>query len=122
MNWLFGKKKTHSKLKSRTPLTRKDKLLKLAQSNAYYSVSITRAGCQASSLLINKSFSFQDAPTLPLANCSAEKCTCEYLGLLNRRKYQRRIKERRQSLRMGGEDRRQTGRRKDEALWNSYSI
>lgn len=121
MNWFFGKKKTKPRLNTRAPLTRKQKLLKLAQSNAYYSVSITRTGCKESSQLINKSFLFEDAPVLPLANCSADKCTCEYLGLLNRRKSQRRIKERRRTFRMG-EDRRQQGRRKDEALWNKYGI
>ncbi len=122
MNWFFGKKKTNPRLKSRSPVTRKDKLLKLAQSSSYYSVSITRTGCQASSKLINKSFLFQDAPALPLANCNAEKCTCEYLGLLNRRKYQRRIRERRRFYRMNEDDRRQTGRRKDEEVWNHYSL
>ncbi len=121
MNWFFGKKKTNTRLKSRSPITRKDKLLKLAQSDSYYSVSITRAGCQASSQLINKSFMFQDAPTLPLANCNAENCTCEYLGLLNRRKYQRRIKERRTSLRMD-EDRRNSGRRRDDEVWNHFNL
>ncbi len=121
MNWLFGKKKTNSRLKSRAPLTRKEKLLKLARSDAYYAVSITRAGCQASSQLINKIFLFQDAPALPLDNCIAEKCTCEYLGLLNRRKYKRRTRERRTSIRMD-EDQRQTDIRKDDVLWNKYNI
>ena len=122
MNWFFGKKKTtQSKLKSRTPLTRKEKLLKLAQSEAYYSVTITRAGCPASTQLISRCFLFQDAPSLPLPNCGADKCTCEYLGVLNRRKIDRRVSERRTSIRMD-DDRRKTGRRKGEGLWSRYSV
>jgi hypothetical protein len=122
MVWLFGKKKsTQSKLKSIRPPTRKEKLLKLTQSKDYYSVSITRAGCPASCQLIGRTFLFQDVPALPLPNCKADKCTCEYLGVLNRRKKERRQRERRKSLRME-EDRRQRGRRKGEELWSCYSI
>lgn len=122
MNWLFGKKKTtQSELKSRAPLTRKQKLLKLAQSDAYYSVTITRTGCPAASQLISKCFPFDQAPTLPLANCSANKCTCEYQGVLNRRQFERRKQERRSTIRMG-DDRRKGCRRKGEGLWNHYEI
>ncbi len=122
MSWFFGKKKTNSGFKSRAPMTRKQKLLKLAQSNAYYSVSITRTGCKAAAQLINKSFLFADAPELPLPNCNAKHCTCEYLGLLNRRKFQRRTAERRTSLRMETEERRKGGRRKNETLWTNYNL
>ena len=122
MNWFFGKKKTtQSKFKSRAPLTRKEKLLKLAQSDCYYSVSITRAGCPASSQLIGRCFLFKDAPSLPLPNCGADKCTCEYQGVINRRKVERRMCERRNAIRMGN-DRREGSRRKGEGLWNNYSI
>ena len=121
MNWFFGKKKKNKSLsKSRAPMTRKEKLLKLAQSDTYYSVSITRCGCKASSKLISQCFQFKDAPSLPLADCSAANCTCEYLGVINRRRFQRRSATvRRKSIRMGS-DRRSAGRRKEEILWNHY--
>lgn len=120
--WLFGnKKKSNSRFRSRAPMTRKEKLLKLAQSDAYYSVTITRAGCPASSQLISKCFLFEDVPTLPLPNCNANKCTCEFQGVLNRRKKERRISNRRMSIRMDS-DRRQVGRRKGETTWNNYGI
>jgi len=124
VGWFFNKKKdTKSKFKSRAPLTRKQKLLKMAQSDAYYSVAITRCGCSASSKLINKCFPFKDAPSLPLVDCDASQCTCEYQGLICRRKCEsdRRIKMRRVSLRMD-DDRRQNNRRKKEQLWNNYGI
>jgi len=118
MSWFFGKKKKTNPLsKSRTPMTRKEKLLKLAQSDSYYSVSITRCGCKVSSKLISQCFQFNDAPSLPLADCDSAKCTCEYLGMINRRRVRRRSTiVRRKSVRMGS-DRRNTGRRKEETLW-----
>lgn len=120
MGWFFNKKK-EKKFKSRAPLTRKQKLLQLAQSDAYYSVKITRCGCSASSKLINKCFLFQDAPSLPLADCDANKCTCEYQGLVCRRKAERRLVMRRASIRMS-DDRRQLNRRQEEKLWNKHNI
>lgn len=117
----WKKEKTNPLSKSRAPMTRKEKLLKLAQSDAYYSVSLTRCGCKASSKLISQCFPFENAPSLPLPDCTAAKCTCEYLGLINRRRIQRRVTVRRASIRMGS-DRRCTGRRKKEGLWNQYSI
>lgn len=122
MGWFFNKKKeTKTKFKSRAPLTHKQKFLQLAQSDAYYSVTITRCGCRESSKLINKCFLFSDAPTLPLENCNANQCTCEYQGQISRRKQERRHSMRRISIRMGN-DRRQAHRRKGEQLWNKYGI
>lgn len=122
MSWFFGKKKqANPKVKSRIPMTRKEKLLKLAQSSMYYSVVITRCGCKASSKLIGKGFLFEQAPSLPLPGCTADKCTCEYLGVVNRRRAERRIKARRNSIRMD-EDRRQIGRRKEDKLWSKRDV
>lgn len=122
MNWLFGKKKNiNSKFKSRTPMTRKQKLLKLSQSDTFYSVVITRCGCEASSKLIGKCFLFEETPSLPLQGCTATRCTCEYQGVVNRRRGERRVAERRASIRMN-DDRRKAGRRKGDGLWNKYDV
>ena len=120
MNWFFRKKK-NPQLKSRSPETRKDKLLKLAQSDIYYSVTLTRCGCKKSSSFIGKCFLFNEAPSLPLKECSASKCTCEYLGVLNRRRLIRRIIMRRNTIRLG-DDRRKADRRKGEELWDKYNV
>ncbi|MCK5647788.1 MAG: hypothetical protein KAI22_02825 [Gammaproteobacteria bacterium] len=120
MNWFFGKKKS-PKIKSRSPETRKEKLLKLAQSDLYYSVTLTRCGCTASSKLIGKSFVFDKAPPLPLEECTASQCTCEYQGVVNRRRLKRRDIVRRISVRFD-DDRRTVSRRMGEALWNRYSV
>ena len=120
MNWFFGKKKT-PKIKSRSPETRKEKLLKLAKSDMYYSVTLTRCGCKASSRVIGKCFSFDQAPHLPMKDCTVNQCTCEYLGVINRRKMKRRAAVRRLSIRFDA-DRRQQGRRKGEEIWNKYDV
>lgn len=123
MNWFFNKKKSDdSRLKSRKPLSRKEKLLKLSQSDAYYSVSITRCGCQASSKLIGKCFTFDTAPDLPLADCDAAQCTCEYQGMLNKRRCQRRIMIRRKSIRMDSDRRKNDRRASLDSPWNKYSV
>jgi len=122
MSWFFGKKKgSKTKLKTQTPAASKEKLLRMEQSNFFYSVVITRCGCKASSKLISEHFLFEDAPFLPLSGCSAEKCTCEYQGLVNRRRHERRLTVRRANIRMSHE-RRLTGRRHDEKCWNNYSM
>lgn len=120
MSWFFGKKK-NPKIKSRSPQTRKEKLLKLAQSDMYYSITLTRCGCEASSRFIGKCFPFDKAPMLPMKECTAVKCTCEYLGVISRRKAKRRVTVRRKSIRLD-EDRRNIGRRKGDTLWNKYSV
>lgn len=123
MGWFFNKKKdTKYKFKSRAPLTRKQKLHQLAQSGHYYSVTITRCGCNASSRLIGKCFRFDEAPNLPLPDCTADECSCEYQGSICRRKCERRQGCcRRNSIRMG-DDRRQLNRRKGEQIWKQYNI
>ena len=120
MNWFFGKKKSPP-IKSRSPETRREKLLKLAQSDLYYSVTLTRCGCKAYSRFIGKGFSFDKAPPLPLKDCTASHCTCEYQGVINRRKIKRRTIVRRMSVRFD-DDRRKVNRRMGEALWNKYSV
>ena len=121
MNWFFGKKK-HTASKSRVPMTHKEKLLKLAQSDTFYAVSITRCGCETSAKLAGKSFPFADAPSLPLKECTADTCTCEYQGMVNHRNNtDRRVKTRRALIRMGTA-RRKASRRKKDIAWNKSGI
>ena len=122
MGWLFGKKK-ESKLKSRTPMTRKEKLLKLAQNNTFFAVTITCCGCEASSKLINKRFLFDNVPALPLHDCTADKCSCEFQGVVDHRSHSnRRVSTRRKSIRMDDNDRRKKARRKNDASWDKSNI
>ena len=120
MNWFFGKKKS-PQIKSRPPETHKEKLRKLAQSDKYFSVAITRCGCKASSRFIGKGFLFNNAPSLPLKECTASHCTCEYQGIIDRRRTKRRSDVRRISVRFN-DDRRQVGRRMGESIWKQYDV
>ena len=83
----------------------KEKALeKLRHSPQFWGVEILQGGCDASIALAGKQFAFEDAPALPLAECNAHVCTCQYKGLKEHRSYHRRTKEdRRDSLRYDSE-------------------
>ena len=122
MNWFFGKKEVSEdeKFKTESPASpsQKEVLFRLKKSGQYTAVSISRCGCSTASQLIGKLFSFQDVPSLPLQECTASKCTCEYQGISERRHKDRRAAERRESLRMEEDRRKESGRRKEDKLWN----
>ena len=75
-------------------------------------------GCSASLQLKGQRFCFKKVPSLPLEGCTASQCTCVYQGVPERRHIDRRVKIRRESIRME-DDRRQTeGRRANDLLWS----
>jgi hypothetical protein len=79
-------------------------LEKLRHNQQLWGVEIQQGGCEASIALAGKQFAFEDAPALPLAECNAHVCTCQYKGLKEHRSYHRRTKEdRRDSLRYDSE-------------------
>ena len=121
MNWLFGKKektKTQIETKPHPPLSQKETLSRLKLSGKYGAVTIARCGCSTASQLVGQYFSFAYVPSLPLQGCSADKCTCEYQGILERRQgSDMRKVVRRSSLRME-DDRRKACRRKEDKSWD----
>lgn len=74
-------------------MTHKKSLLELEQSGKYGSVVISNCGCDISSQLSAQHFSFEHAPYLPLSGCTADNCTCEYKGIIDRRIGSRRIRD-----------------------------
>ena len=72
-------------------MTHKKSLVELEQSGLYGSVVIASCSCDLSSKLSAQHFSFGHAPSLPLAGCTANKCTCEYQGIFDRRLGDRRV-------------------------------
>ena len=75
-------------------------LEKLTHSKQFWGVEIQHAGCPESMELAHRQYSFEAAPRLPLENCPAAHCPCQYKGLVEHRQQHRRIKEdRRDSLR-----------------------
>lgn len=121
MSWFFGTKKVAEKKVKIKPVvapSHEELLFRLKTSGLYVAVSIGRGGCSAASKLTGQSFSFQNAPPLPLAQCNASHCTCEYQGIAERRHADQRLTERRKSLRMEDDRRKNSGRRKEDKLWN----
>ncbi|MDJ0807288.1 MAG: hypothetical protein QNJ78_10685 [Gammaproteobacteria bacterium] len=119
MKWGI-KKKAESTDK---PLPQKQ-LSKLSQSGQFYGVKIQRSSCTACSNLAGKVFPFEDAPLLPLKDCDAVNCTCEYLGVVDPRKTPERRSgnDRRIDIRMSTERRYGQDRRSKVDNWIGYDF
>lgn len=99
-----------------------DALNKLRKGGSYWGVTIMHGKCGAVRPLVGKGFRFDEVPRLPVGGCDARRCTCEYKGLIHRRKQQRRARHgRREQVRFGtGEPERRLSkeRRQDHDRWN----
>jgi hypothetical protein len=96
----------------------------LRQNSNYWGVEIQSSLCEASKALAGRKFTFPDAPSLPLADCVANFCTCTYVGLWERRKWHRRIlPDRRKAIRytMDHPDRRCHRERRKIDVWSNRS-
>jgi hypothetical protein len=73
---------------------------KLRHSKQFWGVEIEQGGCAEARALAGRQYSFEAAPRLPLDNCTASHCPCQYKGLVEHRRQHRRTQEdRRESLR-----------------------
>lgn len=100
--------------------TKQGELEHLRRSGQFWGVEIQRAGCDAGRTLSGNEYTFENAPSLPLPDCSVPHCSCTYIGLKDHRISQRRVKERRTELRFDKKksDRRShKERRKSDQLW-----
>jgi hypothetical protein len=99
-------------------------LEKLRQNKLFWGVEIKQAGCAMGRTLAGVEFAFDDAPSLPLEGCTAAMCSCAYIGLKERRKYQRRQHERRSSLRFEPDkpDRRSNKERRRGDKWRGHDL
>ena len=97
---------------------------KLRESGMFWGVEIGQPGCEAAQALIGRQFTFTDAPELPLEGCNRAICTCQFKGLLERRKEPRRTHEdRRTDIRFdeGKTDRRSPKNRRRSDSWSDHS-
>ena len=103
---------------ARPVINREEQLAKLCGMQPYYyGVRVTRARCQQAVKLLDVIYSLDDAPSLPLKDCT-ETCTCQYQGVRNRRCGPRRagLPDRRKTVREGEPVRRSVqGRRKSDS-------
>jgi hypothetical protein len=100
-------------------------LQKLQGNGMFWGVSISRPGCVESRRMMNRQFTFADAPELPLPGCDAAKCTCHYSGLKHRRggTTRRKNEDRRNEIRFDKErpERRSPKTRRRGDKWEDHS-
>lgn len=96
---------------------------RLRAAGRYWGISI-ESHCRASSTLAGSRFSFEQAPALPVPGCEAVACSCCLVGLPERRRSAERRSgvERRRSVRVEANDRRNNHPRRaaDRNYWGAY--
>lgn len=106
---------------SSTETARPGGLEKLRNNPMFWGVEMAQPGCEAARELLDQQFTFNDAPQLPLEGCDSLNCTCQFKGLLDRRKMVRRQQEdRRAALRFDKDrppDRRSRKDRRRGNVW-----
>lgn len=114
MKWLAKKRKKQT--------SKQEQLKELRKSRRFRGVQLHRCGCRASTRYIGKFFSFGNAPALPLADCDAEVCSCAYLGVVDRRRNDRRGEESPIELSLLSDERRMVrNRRRLHDIWKGRS-
>ena len=96
----------------------------LQQNRNYWGVEIHSGICEASKALAGKQFPSQEAPSVPLVDCSASSCTCNYIGLWERRKSHRRVQSNRRTMiryTQNRPDRRSHKERRKADVWTNRS-
>jgi hypothetical protein len=100
-------------------------LEKLRQNKFFWGVELWQPGCAASYELLGQQFTFDNAPQIPIAECTRETCTCQFKGLRDRRTRPRRIQpDRRDEVRFDRThpDRRKNAGRRRGDLWVSHTL
>ena len=101
--------------------TRPGGLEKLRENPMFWGVEMGQPGCEAARELLDKQFTFDEAPQLPLQGCNSANCTCQFKGLKNRRTWARRQQEdRRNSIRFD-KDRADRRSRKERRRGNAWA-
>jgi hypothetical protein len=96
-------------------------LEKLENNPMFWGVEIGQAGCEAAQALLGRQYTFEEAPELPLADCSSAMCTCQFKGLRDHRsQHRRKTGEQRQEVRFETDkpDRRSRKDRRRGSKWN----
>jgi len=95
-------------------------LKKLKNNPMFWGVEMGQAGCEAAHALLGQQFTFNNSPELPLEDCSAAVCTCQFKGLKDHRSTHRRMTgERRVEIRFD-KDRPDRRARKDRRRGNDW--
>ena len=101
-------------------------LQRLQGNGSFWGVGIGHAGCAESRKLMNRQYTFGDAPKLPLPDCDAQHCTCQYIGLKHRRgnTSRRTRQDRRAEVRFDNErpERRSSKTRRRGEKWEDHTF
>ena len=100
----------------------KYRLETLKKSGRFLGVKIDRCACNACSRYAGEVFQFENVPALPVEGCDAESCSCQYLGVANRRNEpdKRSGRERRESIRLEEDRRSGNERRSGLKKWKGF--
>lgn len=100
-------------------------IARLREKGQFWGVELGQTGCAESDKLLGRQFTFDEAPALPLDDCSRNTCNCHFKGLRDRRLHPRRMSsDRRVEVRFDKshpDRRRKSGRRRGE-LWAGHSL
>jgi len=98
---------------------------KLRANSMFWGVEMGTPGCEASQQLLGRQYTFEEAPELPLPECSSANCTCQFKGLRDNRTRSRRSgNDRRGDIRFDKdrpERRDRRGRRRSDR-WNDHTF
>ena len=100
-------------------------LEKLRNNSLFWGIEMGQPGCEAAQAILDKQFTFDEAPQLPLDGCSSAMCTCQFKGLKNMRAQHRRTsEERRVEARFEKDkpDRRSHKHRRRSDKWNDHTL
>ena len=100
-------------------------LEKLRNNPMFWGVEMGQPGCEAAMALLDRQFTFEEAPRLPLEGCTSAMCTCQFKGLKNRRTQRRRkLEDRRVEVRFEKDkpDRRSRKNRRRSDRWDDHTL
>ena len=100
-------------------------LEKLSSNPMFWGVEMGQPGCEAAMALLDREFTFEEAPRLPLEGCTSAMCTCQFKGLKNRRTQRRRkLEDRRVEVRFEKDkpDRRSRKDRRRSDRWDDHTL
>ena len=100
-------------------------LEKLRNNPMFWGVEMGQPGCEAAMALLDREFTFEEAPRLPLEGCTSALCTCQFKGLKNRRTQRRRkLEDRRVEVRFEKDkpDRRSRKDRRRSDRWDDHTL
>ena len=97
---------------------------KLRNNSLFWGLEMGQPGCEAAQAILDRQYTFDEAPHLPLPGCTSAMCTCQFKGLKNRRtQHRRKLEDRRVEVRFEKDkpDRRSHKNRRRSDNWDDHT-